>query len=95
MAPLRRYLRISRYTVLETRVYLDDPSLQSWLLGRDAALDKVIAAVKPLVLPKLMEERDRGPKRKSIRDVVRGGEFLARGLERRTSGPQLTTTRGR
>lgn len=76
MAPVRRYLRITKYSVLETRIYLDDPSLaHSWLLDpRDPALDKVIMAVKPLVLPKLMEERERstwkGTKKKIIKDVV-------------------------
>ena len=80
MAPVRRYLRISKYTVLETRIYLDEPQLlQSWLLSaRDPALPKVMAAVKPLVLPKLLEERDRNSwkatkKKKSIKDVVNHG----------------------
>ena len=61
MAPVRRYLRISKFIVLETRIYLDEPALlHSWLLSvRDPALPKVITAVKPLVLPKLLEECER------------------------------------
>lgn len=76
MAPLRRYLRISKYSVLECRIYLDNPALaQSWLLNpRHSVLDRVIESVRPLVLPKLREEKERGKKKaskkKSIKDVV-------------------------
>lgn len=84
MAPLRRYLRISKYSVLECRIYVDNPALvQSWLLHpRDPVLPRVIESVRPLVLPKLMEERERakkkGTKKKgAIRDV------LVEGVQRR------------
>ena len=76
MAPLRRYLRITKYSVLECRIYLDNPALaQSWLLNpRNPILPRVIESVRPLVLPKLREERDRsrkkGAKKKAIKDVV-------------------------
>ncbi|ERS96806.1 hypothetical protein HMPREF1624_07015 [Sporothrix schenckii ATCC 58251] len=77
MAPVRRYLRISKYSVLECRIYVDNPALvQSWLLHpRDPVLPRVIESVRPLVLPKLMEERERakkkGTKKKgAIRDVL-------------------------
>ncbi|KAK4170290.1 hypothetical protein QBC43DRAFT_3224 [Cladorrhinum sp. PSN259] len=82
MAPIRRYLRITKYSVLEVRIYLDNPSLvHSWLLNpRDPILPKVIEAVRPLVLPKLREERDRERikkknKKKAIKDVVTEDEF--------------------
>lgn len=76
MAPTRRYLRISKYSVLECRIYLDNPSLvQSWLLNpRNPVLPRVIESVRPLVLPKLREERERskkkGAKKKAIKDIV-------------------------
>ncbi|KAK0632783.1 hypothetical protein B0T14DRAFT_491074 [Immersiella caudata] len=82
MAPIRRYLRISKYSVLETRIYLDNPGLaQSWLLNpRDPVLPRVIESVRPLVLPKLREEQDRERSRKkgkvrSIKDVVVEDDF--------------------
>ncbi|KAH7018413.1 uncharacterized protein B0I36DRAFT_39051 [Microdochium trichocladiopsis] len=82
MAPIRRYLRITRYSVLECRIYLDNPALaQSWLLNpRHPVLPRVIEAVRPLVLPKLREERERartkkGSKKKGIKDVVAEDDF--------------------
>jgi hypothetical protein len=79
MAPIRRYLRITEYSVLEVRIYLDNPSLaSSWLLhARNPVLPRVIEAVRPLVLPKLREEnaRDRNRskakgRKKGVKDVV-------------------------
>lgn len=76
MAPLRRYLRISKYSVLECRIYLDNPALaQSWLLNpRNPILPRVIESIRPLVLPKLREEKERSKKKsskkKTIKDVV-------------------------
>ncbi|KAF2030301.1 hypothetical protein EK21DRAFT_65652 [Setomelanomma holmii] len=79
MAPLRRYLRITKHSVLEVRIYLDRPAdADAWLLKRgDPALPRVIKAVRPLVLPKLREENERGrgkggakAKRKGVKDVV-------------------------
>jgi len=76
MAPIRRYLRITKYSVLECRIYLDNPALaHSWLLNpRKVVLPKVIESVRPYVLPKLREERERSRKRstkkKGIKDVV-------------------------
>ncbi|KXX83109.1 hypothetical protein MMYC01_200336 [Madurella mycetomatis] len=82
MAPIRRYLRITKYSVLECRIYLDNPALaQSWLLNpRDPVLPKVIESVRPLVLPKLREEQERErsrrkSKKRSIKDVVVEDEF--------------------
>lgn len=85
MAPIRRYLRITKYSVLECRIYLDNPALaQSWLLNpRDPVLPRVIEAVRPLVLPKLREEKERersrkkGSKKKNIKDVVTSGWWLS------------------
>lgn len=83
MAPIRRYLRITKYSVLEVRIYLENPALtQSWLLNpRDPVLPKVIESVRPLVLPKLREEQDRERsnkknKKKSIKDVVVEGRSI-------------------
>jgi hypothetical protein len=78
MAPIRRYLRITKHSVLEVRIYLDRPSdAESWLLNsNDPALPRVIQAVRPLVLPKLREENERakgrggGKSRKGVKDVV-------------------------
>lgn len=79
MAPLRRYLRITKHSVLEVRIYLDRPAdADAWLLKRDnPALPRVIQAVRPLVLPKLREENERGKgkggartKKKGVKDVV-------------------------
>lgn len=84
MAPLRRYLRITKHSVLEVRIYLDRPSDgEAWLLKRDdAALPRVIQAVRPLVLPKLREENGRGKgrggaraKKKGVKDVVIQDDF--------------------
>jgi hypothetical protein len=83
MAPLRRYLRITKHSVLEVRIYLDRPAdADAWLLKRDdPALPRVIAAVRPLVLPKLREENERGKgrggakaKKKGVKDVVIEGQ---------------------
>lgn len=83
MAPIRRYLRITKYSVLECRIYLDSPALaQSWLLNpRDPILPKVIEAIRPLVIPKLREEKERergkkkSAKKKTIKDVIVKGMF--------------------
>lgn len=81
MAPIRRYLRITKYSVLECRIYLDNPALaHSWLLNpRDPILPRVIESVRPLVLPKLREERERSrkksTKKRGIKDVVVEGVF--------------------
>ncbi|KFA65748.1 hypothetical protein S40285_04877 [Stachybotrys chlorohalonatus IBT 40285] len=81
MAPVRRYLRISKYSVLECRIYLDNPNLaQSWLLNpRNPILPQVIESIRPLVLPKLREERERSrkksAKKKSIKDVIVKDDF--------------------
>ena len=78
MAPIRRYLRITAYSVLEVRIYLDNPAdAQRWLLHpREPVLPRVIEAVRPLVLPKLKEENERarkGGKKKGVKDVVTEG----------------------
>lgn len=77
MAPIRRYLRISKYSVLECRIFLENPADgPRWLLkSSDPALPRVIATVKPLVLPKLREENERvkgkgKKKRKALKDVI-------------------------
>lgn len=83
MAPVRRYLRITKYSVLECRIYLDSPALaQSWLLHpRHQTLARVIEAIGPLVLPKLREERERErtkkkPSKKSrLKDVIIQGRL--------------------
>lgn len=81
MAPVRRYLRITKYSVIECRIYLDNPGLaHTWLLNaRNPVLPRVIESVRPYVLPKLREERERSRKRskkkKGIKDVVVEGRF--------------------
>lgn len=81
MAPIRRYLRITKYSVLECRIYLDNPALaQSWLLNpRNPILPQVIEAIRPLVIPKLREEKERSrkksAKKKTIKDVIVKGNL--------------------
>lgn len=81
MSPIRRYLRITKYSVLECRIYLDNPALaQSWLLNpRNPILPQVIEAIRPLVIPKLREEKERSrkksAKKKTIKDVIVKGIF--------------------
>ena len=80
MAPIRRYLRISKYSVLECRIYLDNPSDTRWLLdSRDPVLPRIFAAIRPLVLPKLREENERmyaKKKGKPVKDVFAEGMAL-------------------
>lgn len=79
MAPIRRYLRISKYSVLECRIFLENPADgPRWLLSsEDPALSRVIEAIRPLVLPKLREENERaklkGKKKNRVKDVVTKG----------------------
>jgi hypothetical protein len=79
MAPIRRYLRISKYSVLECRIYLEDPADTRWLLDRrDAVLRRIFTAIKPLVLPKLHEENERAMARKKsnpVKDVIVEGKI--------------------
>jgi hypothetical protein len=74
MAPIRRYLRISKYSVLECRIYLDNPADTRWLLDpRDPVLKRIFTLIKPLVLPKLREENERAKARKKsnpVKDVI-------------------------
>lgn len=79
MAPVRRYLRISKHSVLECRIFLENPADESrWLLRpKDPALPRVVEAIRPLVLPKLREENERakgkGKKKNRVKDVVSKG----------------------
>jgi len=83
MPPIRRYLRISKYSVLECRIFVEDPAdAQRWLLNpRDPVLPLVFESVKPLILPKLREENDRtkgkGKKKKTVKDVVTEGRVIS------------------
>jgi hypothetical protein len=79
MPPLRRYLRVTRNSVLEVRIHLDHPSNTSWLLeGGNPALPRIISAVRPLVLPKLREEFERSgskaaTRKGQVKDVITEG----------------------
>ena len=81
MSPIRRYLRITKFSVLEVRIYLDKPSDAPWLLSsRDPVLTRVIEEVRPKVLPKLREENENakkkgGKKKKGIKDVASQEDF--------------------
>jgi len=74
MAPIRRYLRISKYSVLECRIYLENPADTRWLLdSREPVLPRIFTAIKPHVLPKLREENERAlgkKKKKPVKDVI-------------------------
>ncbi|KAL1952827.1 hypothetical protein VTO42DRAFT_4116 [Malbranchea cinnamomea] len=79
MAPIRHYLRISRYSVLECRIYLENPSDSRWLLdSRDPVLPRIFERIRPLVLPKLREENERArtkKKSKPVKDVLVDDDF--------------------
>ncbi|KAL8921676.1 MAG: hypothetical protein Q9208_005605 [Pyrenodesmia sp. 3 TL-2023] len=82
MPPVRRYLRITQYSVLECRIYVEKPAdVHRWLLNeKSPVLPRVIEAVRPLVLPKLREENakaksGKGGKRKGWKDVVVEDDF--------------------
>lgn len=81
MAPIRRYLRITKHSVLEVRIYLDKPSDAPWLLStRDPVLPRIMTEIRPKVLPKLREENENakkktGKKKKGIKDVVSQEDF--------------------
>lgn len=101
MAPIRRYLRITKFSVLEVRIYPEQPADAPWLLStRDPVLPRVLDEVRPLVLPKLREENENarkkgGKKKKGIRDVAAGEDFevvmfLTEGMARHS-----IVTRGR
>jgi hypothetical protein len=81
MAPIRRYLRITKYSVLEVRIYLDKPSDASWLLSpRDPVLPRIMEEIRPKVLPKLREENENakkkgGKKQKGIKDIASQEDF--------------------
>ncbi|KAI5803890.1 hypothetical protein EDC01DRAFT_686997, partial [Geopyxis carbonaria] len=75
MPTLRRYLRVSKYTVLECRLWLANPADSAWL-NADATLDRIFTAVKPFIRPRLEEARaTRGKKTKVARDHVSGDDF--------------------
>ncbi|KAL4783144.1 hypothetical protein BJX76DRAFT_263598 [Aspergillus varians] len=79
MAPIRRYLRISKFSVLECRIYLEDPFDTRWLLdNRNPVLPRIFASIRPLVLPKLREENERlfaRKKGKPVKDVIAEEDF--------------------
>ncbi|KAJ9227577.1 hypothetical protein DTO169C6_218 [Paecilomyces variotii] len=79
MAPIRRYLRISKYSVLECRIYLENPADTRWLLdSREPVLPRIFTAIKPHVLPKLREENERAlgkKKKKPVKDVIVEDDF--------------------
>ncbi|PPJ58297.1 hypothetical protein CBER1_07289 [Cercospora berteroae] len=83
MAPIRRYLRITKFSVLEVRIYLHKPSDTSWLLSsRSNVLSRIITSIRPKVLPKLREENEnarqnkgKGKKKRGIKDVVSEEDF--------------------
>lgn len=81
MPPIRRYLRISKHSALECRIFLENPADgPRWLLStNNPALPRVFEAVKPLVLPKLREENERakgkGKKKKAVKDVIVRDDF--------------------
>lgn len=81
MPPIRRYLRISKHSALECRIFLENPADgPRWLLNpANPALPRIFEAVKPLVLPKLKEENEKakgkGKKKRSVKDVIVKDDF--------------------
>ncbi|KAA8913746.1 hypothetical protein FN846DRAFT_902601 [Sphaerosporella brunnea] len=82
MPILRRYVRVSKYTVLEARIFLPNPADVPWFTRTDA-MERVFAEIKHLVLPMLTEARNvRGGGGSSARkargtEVVNGEDFEA------------------
>ncbi|KAI9726884.1 MAG: hypothetical protein M1828_000232 [Chrysothrix sp. TS-e1954] len=81
MSPIRRYLRITRHSAIEVRIYLQNPALaQSWLLSpRNDVLTRIITAIRPYVERQLREEdariRGKTKKKKGVKDEVHGEDF--------------------
>ncbi|KAK6528809.1 hypothetical protein TWF694_004042 [Orbilia ellipsospora] len=90
MAPLRRYIRLTPHTTIQTLIFLEDPSnLHTWLIHpTKPALPRIVTSLRDLILPKLREERDRertaavtgsssssSKKLKPVKDVVAGSDF--------------------
>lgn len=77
MAPIRRYLRITKYSVLECRIYLHNPADTRWLLNsQDKVLSRIFERIRPHVLPKLREENERAKAKKKsnpVKDVISEG----------------------
>jgi hypothetical protein len=106
MAPVRRYLRISKYSVLECRVYVEgNPNLaDTWLLRKnDPALPRIVNAIRPLLFTKLREEKERagakgrGKVKKAIKDVIVQGEWywLWAWLDENAENPEQMISKSR
>lgn len=77
MPPIRRYLRITPHSVIETRIHLTDPYQSRWL---PTVLPRIFTSIKPHVFGQLREERVRqsstsSKKRKVVKDVVIEEDF--------------------
>jgi hypothetical protein len=77
MAPIRRFLRISKFNVLECRNIIQNPELaETWLLHpRDPVLPKVLESVRPLIKDKLEEEEQKAKakskkSKKATKDLI-------------------------
>ncbi|TGZ81861.1 hypothetical protein EX30DRAFT_363467 [Ascodesmis nigricans] len=68
MPVTRRYLRVSRYTVLECRIFTATPSDTNWL-HRPGTLDTIFASLTHLIPSKLAETRT-NKKQKVVRDEI-------------------------
>ncbi|ORY87793.1 hypothetical protein BCR37DRAFT_390312 [Protomyces lactucae-debilis] len=68
--PIRKYLRISQGAALELRIYVAGEK-KNWF--DEQVLSELVQLIKPLVLPKLREERDAAKKKKGpTKDTVEG-----------------------
>ncbi|EFE35276.1 uncharacterized protein ARB_06233 [Trichophyton benhamiae CBS 112371] len=98
MGPIRRYLRVSKYTVLECRIYLENPSDSRWLLdSHEATLKRVIESIRPLVQPKLREEKERikaKKKSKPVKDVLVEGQSRNDAIVSNTDGSYSVINNG-
>src|SRR5271170_5547654 len=83
----RRYLRISKNTTLEVRIYLHPdliPAFTDDLLKvrspcstETNLLQELITSVRPLIIPKLKEENAKKNDKKPTRDYIHEPEFDA------------------
>lgn len=68
MPVIRRYLRVSRYTVLECRIFTASPTTRAQL-QRPGVIESIFAALSPLI-PKKLAETHGTRKQKPVRDEI-------------------------
>lgn len=70
--PIRRYLRISKYSVLEVKIYVTGENSSTWY--NETVLREALSLARPLIFPKLREEREAKKKKQPTRDTIHGSK---------------------